>query len=141
MGHSSRPSGAQTSGEEKRGLAGQTEGGGVPARRKRLLVFHPIIAPYRIDFFNSLAGEYDAEICLTWRNLHDQTFDYAKIEEQFDFVPTYLDRRTLKVIPSGIFRKIREFRPDVVMVSECGLIPLLVLLHRSLTRGGTGSSV
>ena len=99
-----------------------------------MLVFHPIIAPYRIDFFNSLAEEYDARICLTWRNLHDQTFDYAKIEEQFRFVPVYLDSRVLKVIPRGIFRQIREFRPDIVLVPECGLISLLVLLFRPLYR-------
>ena len=57
--------------------------------KKNLLAFHPIIAPYRIDLFNSLAKHYNSQICLFWRNLKDQTFDYRKIEEQFDFKPSY----------------------------------------------------
>lgn len=97
-----------------------------------MLVFHPIIAPYRIDFFNSLSEEYDAKICLTWRNLHDQTFDYAKIEEQFAFTPTYLDKRVLRVIPFGIIETIREFQPDIVIVPECGLLSLVVVAYRAL---------
>ena len=52
---------------------------------KRLLVFHPIIAPYRIDFFNCLSKAFDMKMCMMWRNLHDQTFDYSKIEAQLSF--------------------------------------------------------
>lgn len=101
--------------------------------KKRLLIFHPIIAPYRIDFFNSLSEEFDTRVCLTWRNLHDQTFDYAKIEEQFQFTPIYLDKRILKIIPSSIFKNIQQFKPDIVLVPECGLVSLFAILFRALT--------
>ncbi len=70
---------------------------------------------------------------MTWRNLHDQTFDYAKIEEQFLFKPIYLDKRILKVFPIGIFRNIRQFKPDIVLVPECGFISLLTILYKKLT--------
>ena len=47
--------------------------------KKKLLIFHPVIAPYRIDFFNEFSKHFDAEICLYWRNLKNQKFDYQKI--------------------------------------------------------------
>lgn len=77
-----------------------------------------------------MSHEFDTKICLTWRNLHDQTFDYAKIEEQFAFTPTYLDNRVLRVIPSGVVKAIKEFQPDIVLVPECGLLSLMVVAHR-----------
>lgn len=100
---------------------------------KRLLVFHPIIAPYRIDFFNCLSKAFDMKMCMMWRNLHDQTFEYSKIEAQLSFTPTYLDRQTCH-IPRGVFSTLKNFNPDVVLVSECGLVSIMVLLYRWLFR-------
>lgn len=99
----------------------------------KLLIFHPIIAPYRIDYFNALSKQFDTKICLLWKNLQDQTFDYSKIEEQFHFAPTYLTRKTLK-IQRGIFSTIREFNPDVVLVSECGIVSVFAIVARFLFR-------
>lgn len=97
----------------------------------RLLVFHPIIAPYRIDFFNKLNAEFEACFCLSKRNLSSQKFNYKEIEKQFDFTPNYIDRRTCG-IPRGVFSTIRTFNPDIVMVSECGIISILVVLFKIL---------
>ena len=47
----------------------------------KMLVFHPVIAPYRIDFFNELYSQLGAEVCLFYRNLSSQKFDYEKIEK------------------------------------------------------------
>lgn len=103
---------------------------------RRLLVFHPIIAPYRIDFFNRLYADFDARICLTQRNLHDQTFNYAVIEKQFIFQPEYLlgsikfgKRRIVK----GVIKQIKEFLPDTILVPEVGAISVLVTFYKLLT--------
>lgn len=96
---------------------------------KRFLVFHPIIAPYRIDFFNYLSRAGIFEICLKWKNLKDQTFDYAEIEKQFDFKPTYLEGGIIKSFYT-IIKKMNEFKPDIVFVSECGFIAILAVLFR-----------
>ena len=32
----------------------------------KLLIFHPTIAPYRIDFFNDLSRSFDSRICLKY---------------------------------------------------------------------------
>ena len=100
---------------------------------KRLLIFHPTIAPYRIDFFNSLNKAFETRVCLLYWNLRDQTFDYEKIYNQFTFKPTYLKeivklgRRSLW---SGFWKHLDDFTPDIVIVSEFNLTTLSVLFHR-----------
>lgn len=93
---------------------------------KRLLIFHPTIAPYRIDFFNDLYGAFESRICLEYRNLKDQKFDYDKIEAQFAFKPIYLENTNGK----SIWKQIDDFDPDIVMVSEYNKIALKTLLHK-----------
>lgn len=103
----------------------------------RLLVFHRTIAPYRIDFFNDLSFMFETRICLQYKNLLSQKFDYKKIEERFIFTPVYLKewgRIRGRVFSRGYWSQLDEFRPDIVLVSEFGLDCLLVLLHRFVKR-------
>lgn len=105
--------------------------------KKKLLIFHPTIAPYRIDFFNDLYRAFDTRVCLQYWNLRDQTFDYEKIYAQFEFTPYYLKewlRLGDRSIWGGIWKHLDEFQPDVVLVSEYGIVALMVLLHRLLKR-------
>lgn len=105
--------------------------------RKKLLIFHPTIAPYRIDFFNDLYRAFDTRVCLEYWNLRDQTFDYEKIYAQFAFKPYYL-KEVLRLggrsVWGGIWKHLNEFNPDVVLVSEYGITAMMVLLHRLLKR-------
>ncbi|SMG30085.1 Glycosyltransferase involved in cell wall bisynthesis [Fibrobacter sp. UWB13] len=105
--------------------------------KKKLLIFHPVIAPYRIDFFNEFSKRFDAEICLFRRNLRSQKFDYTKIEKQFNFKPNYLVKDEL-----GLFYwfvqlwKILSLRKnDAVIVSEFGIVTIIAVLHKIVTRG------
>lgn len=103
----------------------------------RLLVFHRTIAPYRIDFFNDLSEAFDTRVCLQYKNLMNQTFDYDKITAQFCFRPVYLKemaRVKSMVISRGYWKQLDEHQPDVVMVSEFGLDCITVLLHRWMKR-------
>lgn len=105
--------------------------------KKRLLIFHPTIAPYRIDFFNDLYRAFDTRVCLQYWNLRDQTFDYDKIYKQFAFRPQYLKevcRIGARSIWGGYWKHLDEFAPDIVLVSEFNLITIVVLLHRWLKR-------
>lgn len=105
--------------------------------KKKLLIFHPTIAPYRIDFFNDLYRAFETRVCLQYWNLRDQTFDYEKIYAQFEFTPCYLKewlRLGDRSIWGGVWKHLDEFQPDVVLVSEYGIVALMVLLHRLLKR-------
>ncbi len=105
-------------------------------KMKKLLIFHPIIAPYRIDFFNCLSKVFDTEICLYQDNLLTQKFDYSQIEKQLEFKPTYLKKirfghRTLSL---EFWSKIRNVCPDIVLTTEFGVPTVMVLLYKFFLR-------
>lgn len=98
---------------------------------KKLLIFHPTIAPYRIDFFNSLFEAFDTVVCLT--NTNDQTFNYNEIYSKLQFKPILL-KCTHSLFGKCFFDEYRKwldkFQPDIVVVGEFGIGTLLVLLYR-----------
>lgn len=105
-------------------------------QKKKLLVLHPIIGPYRIDFFNALNEQYDFKCCLFMHKFPTINYDFTKIEGQLTFKPIYLDvyHITKLGIPKGFFRILEEFQPDFVMLSECSIRPLIVHLYKLLFR-------
>ena len=104
--------------------------------KKKLLIFHPVIAPYRIDFFNEFSKHFDAEICLFRRNLRSQKFNYAKIEEQFDFIPNWVVKDELGMFRwlICIWKRLSSRKNDFVIVSEFGLVTVVAVLHKMITR-------
>lgn len=103
-----------------------------------LLIFHPTVAPYRIDFFNDLSEAFRTRICLRYWNLRDQTFDYQRIYERFRFKPRYL-REVLRLrggrsLSAGYWKELDDFHPEVVLTEEFGPGTWMVLLHRFLKR-------
>lgn len=104
---------------------------------RKLLVFHPTIAPYRIDFFNDLAHSFQTRVCLRYWNLRDQTFDYGRIYSRFLFKPVYLKELFKfkgRSFESGYWKNLDEFQPDIVLTEEYGFGTMLVLLHRFLKK-------
>lgn len=104
--------------------------------KKNLLIFHPIIAPYRIDLFNSLAKLYNTQVCLFWRNLKDQTFDYSKIEEQFNFKPSYIVKEEMSFFKwmIAIWSKLNSSHSDIVLGAEFGISTIIIILHKFVTK-------
>lgn len=97
---------------------------------KKLLVFHPTIAPYRIDFFNDLYNSFKTKICLEYRNLKDQKFDYDRIEAKFLFKPIYLEEDK----SVSIWKLLNEFDPNIVIVNEFSVTAIQVLLYKFIKR-------
>lgn len=103
--------------------------------KKKVLIFHPIIPPYRVDFFNAIVSRFHSEIYLFWRNLRDQTFDYEKIRSDFKFDEKYLVREEIGWISwiTGIWRLLKDFRPNVVIGAEFGISTIAIILYKWLT--------
>jgi glycosyltransferase involved in cell wall biosynthesis len=104
---------------------------------KKILVFHPTIAPYRIDFFNDLYRRYNAKIYLMLTK--SKVFkNYEEIQKQFEFVPQYVfnksDGKVIRSFNTRYWRILNEENPDVVITSEFGACPIMVLLHRMIFR-------
>ena len=103
-------------------------------QKKKLLVLHPIIGPYRIDFFNALNDQFDLKCCLFMHKFPTISYDFSQIDGQLNFKPIYLDvyHITKLGIPKGFFKIIDDFKPDYVMLSECSIRPLFVHLYKFL---------
>ncbi|MBR5957432.1 MAG: glycosyltransferase family 4 protein [Salinivirgaceae bacterium] len=98
--------------------------------KKKLLIFHLSIAPYRIDYFNELYKNFDTKICLQYWNVKSQKFDYQKIYDQFEFVPQYLPEGSKWEMLKNVWRQLKQFTPDIVMTCEFNIITLFVLISK-----------
>lgn len=106
--------------------------------KKKLLLFHPIIAPYRIDMVNELAVQFDLTLCLSAHNLKNQKFDIDKLyAERLRVNPEYLNEKRYNGranILRAVSETIKKCEPDIVLVSEFNQIAWIVILYRILHR-------
>lgn len=97
-----------------------------------MLVFHPVIAPYRIDFFNELYSQFGAEVCLFYRSWISPKYD--SIEKQFLFNPIYIEKKGSFVSwVKKIIHQLSVSKPNVVLVSELGVPTLITILYKFIT--------
>lgn len=104
-------------------------------RKKKLVVFHPILAPYRVDFFNTLSKSYNMDFYMFKRNLSSQKFNYENITKQLLFSPRILDKYynlLFLKLRKGIISAIKSANPDIVFVSECGIETIIVIIYKLL---------
>lgn len=106
--------------------------------KKHLVVFHPTVAPYRIDLFNRLSEMYDTDIYLLM-NKFNVFMDYQKIVDKMSFVPQYVFPDTAKDKTRSFSRRfwkiIDRKHPDTVLSFEFSACTIMVLLHRFLSGG------
>jgi len=100
----------------------------------KLVIFHPAIAPYRIDFFNSLNDTFDASFYFLHKNALEQSFDQVALRERLSFSPKYLSPGLfgLKNLRLGVFSILKKERPHIVFCSEYNMLGLFVLFHKWL---------
>lgn len=101
---------------------------------KKLIVFHPAIAPYRIDFFNSLQADFNASFHFLYMDALEQSFDQDKLRKKLHFIPRYLPAGLfgLRNLRLKVLSILRKEKPDVVFCSEYNLLGILVWLYKSL---------
>jgi len=105
--------------------------------KKKLLIFHPALAPYRIDLFNGLNEEFDANIYFFRTNLLSQKFDTNALNEQLNFKPKFLTTGFElfykgRMIRFGYLKKVKLHKPDIILCSEYNLGTFLTALFAKL---------
>jgi hypothetical protein len=98
--------------------------------KQKILIFHPALAPYRIDLFNELNKEFEANIYFFRKNLLSQQFDTSSIIDQLDFTPEFLTKGInfifkSRMIRFGYVNKIRLHKPDIIVCSEFNIMTFL----------------
>lgn len=102
--------------------------------KKKAIIFHRAIAPYRIDFFNSLSDSLDAEFYFEFGNALEQSFKQENLTSRLNFTPKYLKERNglLKNIHFEIFPILNKYKPQIIFCSEFNLMGLLLVLYKLL---------
>lgn len=102
--------------------------------KQKLVVFHPAIAPYRVDFFNSLNEAFDATFYFEFEDTLEQSFDQGKLRKRLTFQPHFLKLGFwgIKNLRFDVLPILWRSRADVVFISEYNLLGLLVCLFKLL---------
>jgi glycosyltransferase involved in cell wall biosynthesis len=106
-------------------------------KKKTILIFHPALAPYRVDFFNSISKKFPTHFYFNHRNVPAQKFDQNYLQSQLLFRPNFLDRgfnfwgRTIRF---GIIKRIMQHNPQIIICTEFGQITIIVFLLKKILR-------
>lgn len=108
-------------------------------RKKRILIFHPYLAPYRIDLYNKLSEKYDIYVLLTGSKKEIKTlgFDLDLVNSQAIFKFKYITdglRIGRHLISSIFFKTINEFEPNIILSHELGSNTLFAILANNIKR-------
>lgn len=102
--------------------------------KKKLLIFHPALAPYRVDQFNSLSKLFELEVVFLFENVENNKFDQSKLLSLLEFKYSFLLKGPFykrRVFRFGIYKKIKDLNPDIIISYEYSLITqYLILLNR-----------
>lgn len=101
---------------------------------RKLVVFHPALAPYRLDFFNSLNEEFDASFYFLHPDALEQSFDQQELKQNLSFTPHYLSSvpGALRNARPEVFSILRKEKPDIVFCSEYNILGVFILFYKAL---------
>lgn len=102
--------------------------------KQKAILFHPAIAPYRVDFFNSLNDQFDATFYFEFGNVLEQSFEQERLVSRLTFVPNYLKPGFLgiKNLRLQVLSILFKSRPEMIFCSEFNLMGILILLYKYL---------
>lgn len=103
--------------------------------KKTILIFHPALAPYRVDFFNSLNSEFNAHFYFLFPNVPTQKFNQTELQKDCEFKCNYLEsgydffRKSFRF---GLIKNIIKINPDIILCSEYGPLTFLLFFYFKL---------
>lgn len=107
------------------------------SHKPRMMIFHPALAPYRIDQFNLLNELVDLEVVFLMEDVYLTNFslDQQKLRESCNFRFSFLLSGILfkrRLFRFGMLRKIRESKPDIVMGFEYSFTTQYLMLLKKM---------
>jgi len=95
----------------------------------RVIIFHPALAPYRIDIFNSLAEKCDLKVVFLRRNLMNQKFDQdnlcKQLKCQYEHLVNGFNIKNYS-FRFGVKKIIEDYKPDIVITHEYSVQSVLL---------------
>lgn len=103
----------------------------------KVLIFHPALAPYRVDLFNQLSKICNLRVIFQRKNLINQKFDqtrlFALLRSDYNFLGDGAAGDGAKTVLFQVLCKIYRTRPDIVMTSEFSLITFATLVAKAIS--------
>lgn len=99
--------------------------------KKKLLIFHPCLAPYRIDQFNFLSEQFDLYVVFLFDNVWNHKFDQKLLLPQLKCKYSFLlhgPKYKGRVFRFGVLKIIRQFNPDIIISYEFSFTTLYLVL-------------
>lgn len=103
--------------------------------KKKIIIFHPALAPYRIDFFNELSSYFEAKFYFSLENLKDQKFDQGELQKESNFKFNLLSQGfefSQKSFRFGIHQILKHNNPEIVLCSEYGQVTISTILYKQI---------
>lgn len=104
----------------------------------KVLCFYPALAPYRVDFFNLLGGLVDLKVIFLYENVPSQSHSQEELLKGAKFGCGYLTTGfefAGRAFRTGIIRRLREEKADVVVSYEAGPVTAFIVLYRMMFGG------
>lgn len=114
--------------------------------KPKMLVFHPVLAPYRIDQFNSLNELYDLEVVFLSEQVSNFSYNQQNLRKECQFEISYLLKGPQfkeRFFRFGMYCKIKEVKPDIIISHEYSFTTqyLILLKKAGLIKQKIGSVI
>jgi glycosyltransferase involved in cell wall biosynthesis len=101
---------------------------------KKLLMFHPALAPYRVDLFNELSKHFDLKVVFFDKNTTNQKFDQNYLTSLLLCNYSYLTEGLQigkRYLRYGLRKEIIEFKPDYIISQEFSFTSIFLSFIRN----------
>jgi glycosyltransferase involved in cell wall biosynthesis len=102
---------------------------------KELIVFHPALAPYRVDFFNQLASSFSSKFYFSLDNPKEQKFNQKILRSEINFqfnLNSFGFELFGRSVRFGVWHILAKYKPNIVICSEYSQSTISVLLYKYL---------
>lgn len=107
------------------------------AVKQKALVFYQYLPPWRIDIFNEMGKYYDMTIVFTNAECEGFTYNRQELLDKLQNIQTVFLSTGFKIgsrpVRTGIYKLIKEYKPQVIFSHEFSPTSILVALYKQLS--------